>query len=103
VDPAVAALLEGGRPHDAVYRAALQLVRLDLRHAYEELDRWQTEERWKDAQLTPAERDLALFLFRYVGEQVYSLSEALRTSLPRAQLVALVDRIERRLFRVVNG
>lgn len=97
----VAALLAGPRPHDSVYREALALVRHDLRHEYEEIDRWQTEGRWKDAQLTDRERDQALFLLRYVGEQVYSLSEALRTSLSRSQLVALVDRIERRLVRIV--
>ncbi len=95
----VAALVEGPRPHDAVYREALRLLRLDLRHDYEALDRWQSREEWKDAQLTPRERDQALFLFRYAGEQVSALSEALRTSLPRPQLVALVDRVERRLLR----
>jgi hypothetical protein len=99
----VAALLEGPRPHESVYRQAFALVRLDLLHEYEALDRWQTEARWKDAQLTERERDQALFFFRYVGEQVYSLSEALRTSLPRRQLVALVDRIERRLLALGAG
>ncbi len=94
---AVTALLLGPRPHPSVYRSALLLTRLDLEREFEQLEAWRTEG-WKSAQHTPAERDAAVFLWRYVSEWIYGLSESVRSPLGRKKLVALVERIERGLI-----
>jgi hypothetical protein len=93
---AVTLLLLGPRPHPSVYRSALHLVRLDLQREFDELEAWRSEG-WKSAQHTPVERDTAVFLWRYVSEWIYGMSEAVRSPLGRPKLLALVDRIERRL------
>ena len=89
-------ILQGPRPHRLVYTAALHLTRLDLRREYEDIERWE-EEGYKSAQLTVEEKQAAVFLWRYVAERIFDLSEAVRTSISRPQLVSLVDRIEKRL------
>jgi hypothetical protein len=98
VDPAYfGEALLGPRPHRLVFREAFLLARLDLLHDYEAIDRWEREEQWKNAALTTNEKEAAVFLWRYLAERAFDLSEALESRLSRGQLVSLLDRIEKRL------
>ena len=93
VEPGLASLVAGPRPHRDVYRLAFVLARHDLRHEYEELERREAE-----AHLVPEELAAARFLWRYVTERAFELNEAVESRLGRRELVALVDRVERRLL-----
>lgn len=94
------AVLRGERPHRLAYEEAFKLARFDLEHEYEAIDRWQ-ESGWRSAQLNEAERDAAVFLWRYLTERIFDLNEAVQSRLRRADLVTLVDRIERRLHALI--
>ena len=97
IAPALLAVLHGPRPHRLAYTEAFKLARLDLEHEYDAIDRWQ-DEGWRSAQLSAAERDAAVFLWRYLTERTFDLNETLQSRLRRRELVTLVDRIERRLL-----
>lgn len=88
------------RPRDEVVRTALELSRLDLQRAFEEIDR-----RLRSGELdwrTPEEEAAAHLLVRFVTEKCLALKEhAEGAHLTRADLVEIVDLVERRLFRVV--
>jgi hypothetical protein len=85
-------------PREPVIRLALEVARLDLRHAFEEIDRLVAGERgaaWR----APADRAGGELLVRLVTERCLELKEradALR--LRREDLVAAVDLVERRLL-----
>lgn len=89
--PELAPLLAGERPHRDAYRQAFVLARHDLRHEYEEL-----ELREAEAHLAPEEAAAARFLWHYLTERAFELNEALESRLTRRDLVALLDRVERR-------
>lgn len=93
IEPGLAPLLAGERPHPDVYRQAFVLARHDLRHEYEEL-----ELREAEARLTPEEAAAARFLWRYLTERAFELNDAVESRLTRRELVALLDRVERRLI-----
>ncbi len=97
VEPRLLATLRGPRPHRLAYTEAFKLARLDLEHEYEAIDRWQSDG-WKSAQLSAAERDAAVFLWRYLTERAFDLNETLQSRLRRRELVTLVDRIEKKLL-----
>lgn len=97
IDPSLAAVLQGPRPHRLAWAEAFRLARYDLEHDYEAIDRWQ-EEGWRAAQLNEADRDAAIFLWRYVTERAFDLNESVQSRLRRRDLVELVDRIEKRLL-----
>jgi len=97
VEPALLAVIRGPRPHRLAYVEAFGLARLDLEHEYEAIERWQ-EQGWRGAQLSEAERDAAVFLWRYLAERAFDLNEALQSRLRRRDLVALLDRVERRFL-----
>jgi hypothetical protein len=92
-DPSLAPLLAGDRPHRDVFRQAFVLARHDLRHEYEEL-----ELREAEATLSPEDAARARFLWRYLAERAFELNEAVESRLSRRDLVALLDRVERRLL-----
>lgn len=93
VEPALAPLLAGERPHPDVYRQAFVLARHDLRHEYEEIDLREAE-----ARLSAGEAAAARFLWRYLSERAFELNEAVESRLTRRDLVALLERVERRLL-----
>lgn len=89
---------EPTRPGEGVYRAAFHLARLDLKHAFEEIDLYMRGGRYLP--LAPSARDkLALLLLsRWLTEQALSLKDQLHTPLSRARLCELMDQTERRLL-----
>lgn len=100
IEPAHAArllpILEGPRPHRLAWAEGFRLARWDLIHDYEAIDSWQ-ERGWQEAQLNQTDKDAAVFLWRYLTERLFDLSEALQSRLRRKDLVELVDRVETRL------
>lgn len=92
-DPALAPVLAGERPHPDVFRLAFVLARHDLLHEYEEL-----ELREAESPLAAGERATARFLWHLLAECAFTLNEAVESRLTRRQLVALLDRVERRLL-----
>jgi hypothetical protein len=87
-------------PREAVVRLALEVARLDLRRAFDEIDRVvaaEGERAWR----TPAERAAGHLLVRLLTERCLELKEhADRLRLSREDLVLALDLVERRLFRV---
>lgn len=90
------------RPRDDVLRLALELARLDLLREFEE------EERRLAACAhrlqTPAEEAALHLLLRLVTEMCLDLKErAEGARIRREDLAAMLDDVERRLFRVTLG
>jgi hypothetical protein len=87
------------RPRDDVIRFALEIARLDLARAFDEIDRRLAAESHR---LTSAAEEAALHLLvRLVTEKCLGLKEhAEGARLRREDLVAMLGDVERRLFRV---
>jgi hypothetical protein len=87
-------------PGERVIRYALQLARLDLERAWEEIDRrmaGEAEGWWP----TPADRSAGQLLVRLITERCLWLKErASGARLTRADLCGAIDLVERQLFRV---
>jgi len=91
------------RPRDQVVRYALEIARLDLARAWEEIDRrmggeaalhWQTDD----------ERSAGHLLVGFLTEKCLALKEhAEGAHLTREDLVRALELVERRLFRVTLG
>ncbi len=87
------------RPRDAVVRFALELARLDLLREYEEIDRRLSAEAHRLQ--TPAEQAALHLLVRLVTEKCLGLKDhAEAARIRREDLAAMLDGVERRLFRV---
>lgn len=97
LDARLREVLRGERPHRLAYREAFRLVRWDMEHAYEAIDRWQ-DDGWREAGIGEADCDAALFLWRYLAERLFDLGEATEGRLKRRDLIELSDRIERRFL-----
>lgn len=88
------------RPRDEVVRLALDLARLDLARDFEAVERRLAEEGGRTLR-TPEEAAACHLLLRFLTEKCLGLKEhADRLRLSREDLVAALDRVERRLFRV---
>lgn len=86
-------------PRDDVIRLALELARLDLGRAFEEADAHLAREAHRLQ--SPAEQAAVHLLARLTSEACLELKErADRLRLTRDELIAAVDQVERRLFRV---
>ena len=86
------------RPSDAAVRLALELARLDLARDYDEIDRRMGSD---GGGATPEERAAVHLLATFLAEKCLGLKEdAAGARLTRADLVACLDEVERRLFRV---
>ncbi len=92
-EPELVPVLRGDRPHRDVYREAFACARLDLRHEYEELERQEAA-----SSLPREERQAARFLWHYLAERAFELNDAVESRLSRRDLVALLDRVEKRLL-----
>jgi hypothetical protein len=92
-------LLEEGspRPGEKVWTAAFRLARLELMREFEQVDDFMRNERWRELVEAGRERDLMIFLSRYLTEQMLAIGEATQGRLKRPQLVDLLLRAERRL------
>lgn len=89
------------RPTDEGIRFALALARLDLLREFDELSRRLEQEgdRWFR---TPEEHAAGHLLVRFLTEKLLGLKEyADGARLRRDDLVAILDLVEQRLFRVV--
>ncbi|WP_242396125.1 hypothetical protein [Anaeromyxobacter oryzisoli] len=87
------------RPRDDVLRFALELARLDLLREFEEVDRRLSAEAHRLQ--TDAERAALHLLVRLVTEKCLGLKEyAAGIRIRREDLAAMLDGVERRLFRV---
>ncbi len=87
------------RPRDDVLRFALELARLDLLREFEEIDRRLAAEAHRLQ--TPAEEAAVHLLVRLVTEKCLGLKEhAEAARIRREDLAAMLDDVERRLFRV---
>jgi hypothetical protein len=87
-------------PREAVLRFALELSRLDLAREYDAAERLLAGEGRRRLQ-SPQEEAACHLLVRFVTEKALALKEwAEGARLTRDDLVALVGRIERRLFLV---
>jgi len=90
------------RPRDDVVRLALEIARLDLRREYEEIDRRLRSE--ASRLRSPAEEAALHLLVLLVTEKCLGLKEhAEGARISREHLAAMLDRVERRLFRVTPG
>ena len=85
------------RPREDVLRLALEIARLDLARAFEEIERRLAREAHRLQ--TPAERSALHLLVRLVTEQCLALKEhAEGAHLRREELVDALGLVERRLF-----
>ncbi|HUL59377.1 MAG TPA: hypothetical protein VLU43_08895 [Anaeromyxobacteraceae bacterium] len=85
------------RPSDGAIRFALELARLDLSRAFDEMDRRLAERPGG----TPEERAAVHLLSTFLTEKCLGLKEhAEGARLTRADLVACLDAVERRIFGV---
>jgi hypothetical protein len=90
------------RPRDDVVRLALEIARLDLRRAFDEVERRLAAEGHRLQ--TPAEEAALHLLVRLVTEQCLGLKErAEGARITREDLAGMLDQVERRLFRVTLG
>jgi hypothetical protein len=90
------------RPRDDVLRFALELARLDLLRDYEGVERRLASDAHRLQ--TPAEEAALHLLVRLVTEKCLGLKEhAEGARIRREDLVAMLDDVERRLFRVTLG
>jgi hypothetical protein len=88
-----------GRPREDVVRFALEIARLDLLREFEEIDRRLAAEGHRLQ--SPAERAALHLLVRLVTERCLALKEhAEGARIARGELAAMLDDVERRLFRV---
>lgn len=91
-----------GRPREDVVRLALEIARLELEREFERIEAHLAGAAHRLQ--SPAEQAACHLLSRLVTEACMELKErADRMRLTRAELVAAVDAVERRLFRVTLG
>ncbi len=87
------------RPRDDVVRFALEIARLELLREFEEIDRRLAAEPRRLQ--TPAEEAALHLLVRLVTEKCLGLKEhAAAARIGREDLAAMLELVERRLFRV---
>jgi hypothetical protein len=90
------------RPRDDVLRFALEISRLDLARDFEGVERHLAEDAHRLQ--SPAEEAALHLLVRLVTEKCLGLKEyAEAARIRREDLVAMLDDVERRLFRVTLG
>jgi len=90
------------RPREEVVRFALEIARLDLRREFEEVERRLRTEAHRLQ--SPAEEAALHLLVLLVTEKCLGLKEhAEGARISREDLAGMLDRVERRLFRVTLG
>ncbi len=94
---------EAPRPDARVFREALRLARWDLGRETDAYDDYMRNARFTSAGLTAKDRPALLFIGRWLLEQLFALGEATDGRLRRADLTAILDRVERRLPAPLTG
>lgn len=85
-------------PPRAAYVEAIRLARWDLRRDFEAFDDYVRNRRWTEADLEDANKPQVLFLASYLTESLLALQEATEGRVKRADLVAALDRLEKRFL-----
>jgi hypothetical protein len=85
------------RPTAAHYEEAFKLARFELRRELDAIDDYFRNQRWLARELPASDRQLLLFLSRWMVEQLLSLGEATEGRIDRARMLECLDRTERRL------
>lgn len=93
-------VLERPRPPEPVFQLAFDLTRWDLERRFDEIDAYMRGERWRPRAKTTDDFDAAIFLWRWLTEQLEAFREATTGKFTRDELVELVTRIERRALDV---
>jgi hypothetical protein len=83
------------RPTPAVFSEARRLARWDLERATDAIDDYFRNRRYADASIPDTERPALLLVSRWLVEQLLSLGEATGGRVKRADMVAVLDRIDR--------
>ncbi len=87
-----------GRPERAVIRVALTLFRWELDRDVLAIDDYMRNERWQAEELSPRDRELAIFLWQHWTEQTLSFKDYAGDKFRWAELRSLGDRLETRLL-----
>jgi hypothetical protein len=97
-------LLEGrvGRPPRGPLRLALRLARWDLQREFELIDKYMQGQHYKEDAPGQYDFDLAMFLWRYLTDQILSFKEQVGSRFTRAELCGVVDRLEKRLLETAE-
>ena len=92
-------LMEGraGRPPKGPLRLALRLARWDLQREFERVDAYMTSGHHRDDAPGPYDVDLAMFIWRYLVDQVLAFKEQAGMGFSRDDLCTVIDRLEKRL------
>jgi hypothetical protein len=104
LDPALQArfepaLAQPGRPELDTLRVACEVARLELLREVERIDHFWRSPQARELLPTPLEEERAQFLVRFLVEGALELQEALQHRFRRAELAAVVERIEEQLLR----
>lgn len=83
------------KPEPVVYAQAFHVTRLDLGRQFEAHDEYLRNQRWLEAGLTGKDKDMVLFLSRFMAEQVLSLGEATQGRVTRSAMLDVLARTER--------
>lgn len=96
----VAALLADSPlvPDARIYREAFVLTQFELRRQFEAADDYLRNQRWMASGLSAKEKDMLLFLSRFMTEQLLGLAEATQGRLTRLNLVTVLEHTERHFF-----
>lgn len=87
-----------GRPEKPVVRVALKLFSWELERDVEAIDDYMRNERWQSEQLSPRDRELAIFLWQHWTEQTLSFKDYAGDKFRWAELRGLGDRLQTRLL-----
>jgi hypothetical protein len=85
-------------PDPRLYREAFVLTRFDLGRELEASDDYLRNQRWMASGLPAKDREMLLFLSRFMAEQLLGLAEATEGRVTRPHLLDVLDRTERHFF-----
>ena len=85
------------RPSEQAFAEAFRLARWELTRELDAYDDYMRNRRWVERGLAPDDKQLLLFLSRWLVEQMLSLGEATEGRIKRPQMVSCLERLERRL------
>jgi hypothetical protein len=97
-------LMEGrmGRPPRGPLRLALRLSRWDLQREYEIIDAYMKGEHFREDAPGPYDFDLAMFIWRYLVDQILAFKEYAGSRFSRDDLCTVVDQLEKRLLETAE-
>lgn len=84
------------QPPIEAYRQSFQLARWELLRDFAAYDDYIRNQRWTERGLTPGHRADLLYLSRWMVEKLLSLREQTQSRISREQLVACLERAQKR-------